>query len=78
MCVDGAPDPDAEPDERAADGYADCLVQRVSEILWHFFNNSHSGTHCRVSFVCNRSKRSAQRCFVSDEIHPGMTCFQHT
>lgn len=50
MCPDGAPDSDAEPDERAADGDADRLVQRVSEILWQFLCGGHSGTNCRVRF----------------------------
>lgn len=54
VCVDGASDPDAEPDEGEADGDADCLVQRVSQILWHFLCSGHSGTHCRVSFVTTR------------------------
>lgn len=51
VSVDGASDPDAEPDEGETDGYADCLVQRVSQLLWHFLCSGHSGTYCRVSFV---------------------------
>lgn len=51
VCADGASDPDAEPDEGKTDGHADCLVQRVPEVLWHFLHFNHSGTHCRVSFV---------------------------
>lgn len=31
--VDGATDPDAEPDERATDGHAGRLVQRVPQVL---------------------------------------------
>lgn len=50
VCIDGTSDPDAEPDERETDGYADCLVQRVSQILRHILHSGFCGTHCRVSF----------------------------
>jgi len=46
--VDGASDPDAEPDERETDGDADGLVQRVSQILRLFLYSGHVGTHSGV------------------------------
>lgn len=48
FCIDGASDPDAEPDERETDGHADCLVQRVSQILWLLLYSGHIGTNSRV------------------------------
>lgn len=48
MCVVGASDHDAEPDEGEADGHADRLVQRVSQILWLLLRTGFSGTHSGV------------------------------
>lgn len=51
--ADGASDPDAEPDEGAADGHADRLVPRVPQILWHLLCGGFGRTRCRVS-VCTQ------------------------
>lgn len=58
LCADGASDPDAEPDEGETDGYADRLVQRVSQILRHFLYCGFCRAHSGVS-TC--AEGSAQR-----------------
>ena len=52
LCVwaDGASDRDAEWDERETGCYADCLVQRVPQILRLFFHGGYSWTHNGVRF----------------------------
>lgn len=47
--VDGASDPDAEPDEGATDGHAGRLVQGVPQILRHLLRRGGLRTHHRVS-----------------------------
>lgn len=47
--ADGAPAGDAEPDEGAADGHADRLVQGVPQVLRHLLHAGLAGTRCRVS-----------------------------
>lgn len=47
--VDGASDPDAEPDEGATDGHAGRLVQRVPQILRYLLRRGGLRTHHRVS-----------------------------
>lgn len=47
--ADGAPAGDAEPDEGAADGHADRLVQGVPQVLRHLLHAGLAGPHGRVS-----------------------------
>lgn len=47
--IDGASDPDAEPDERATDGHAGRLVQRVPQVLRHVLHGGGVRTHRGVS-----------------------------
>lgn len=47
--IDGASDPDAEPDERATDGPAGRLVQRVPQVLRHVLHGGGVRTHRGVS-----------------------------
>lgn len=68
---DGAPDPDAEPDERETDGHADRLVQGVCQILRHLLYPGLCGTHSRVSFVL-KEVGSEVFCSTYCKLHPEM------